>query len=92
MMILMITMGRNDMENMTVAEMGYVEEIRQRLGLERDDTSRDGEIERMSPIQRAGLVVGWFHGSESWARQYKEYFESQGIYLTTNADDPEVIR
>ncbi len=70
----------------TIDELGYVEQMRQRLGLNFDDTSRDREIEDMDPFQRVQLIVGWLHGDPAWADEYKSYFESQGIYLTT---DPE---
>lgn len=76
---------------MKIEEIAYVEEMRQRLGLEKDDTRKDKYIESLDQFQRVGLIVGWFHGSESWASKYKEYFESQGIYLTTNADADGII-
>jgi len=71
-------------EKMKIDEMGYVEEMRQRLGLAPNDTSMDAKIEFMPPMQRVGLITGWEHGSESWAETYREYFESQGLYLTTD--------
>ena len=72
------------MEKMTVEEMGYVDAMRQRLRLEKDDASKDKVIESMEPMERVRLISGWYHGSGIWADTYKKYFESQGIYLTTN--------
>ncbi len=46
---------------MKIEEMGYVEAMRQRLGLEKDDTSCDAEIEQMDPMERVRLIVGWYH-------------------------------
>jgi hypothetical protein len=42
-------------------------------------------------MERVGLIAGWFLGDNGWADTFKDYFESQGLYLTTNADDPNVI-
>ena len=70
----------------TINELDYVEEMRQRLGLKPDDTSKDEEIEKLSPFQRVRLIAGWYLGHPDWADTFKEYCESQGIYLTT---DPE---
>lgn len=69
---------------MDIEDLGYVEEMRQRLGLEPNDFSRDGDILSMSPMRRVALIAGWYHGDEGWAEIWKNYFESQGIYLTTN--------
>ena len=79
------------MEKMTVEEMGYVENMRQRMGLEKDDTSQDKAIEAMEPFERVRLIAGWFHGNGLWADTYKEYFESQGIYLTTDPEASGII-
>ena len=79
------------MKKMAVEEMGYIDAMRQRLGLKQDDTSKDGDIEKMQPIERVRLIVGWYHGNGLWADTYKEYFESQGIYLTTNPDADGII-
>lgn len=79
------------MEGMTIEELGYVPEMRQRLGLKEDDTKRDKEIEAMKPMERVRLVFGWYLGSGDWADTAKEYFESQGIYLTTNPEADGII-
>jgi hypothetical protein len=65
----------------TIEELGYVEEMRQRLGLEADDTSRDRQIEEMEPMERVRLLAGWTLGDPDWADTFKDFFESQGLYL-----------
>lgn len=79
------------MEKISIDELGYVEEMRKRLGLDECDTSRDSEIEEMQPIDRVRLIAGWVLGSAEWADIFKEYFESQGLYLTTNYNADGVI-
>lgn len=84
-------MSDNNNEKLTIDELGYVEEMRRRLDLDPEDTSCDADIVSMSPMQRVRLIAGWYHGSGSWADTWKEYFESQGIWLTTNPDADGVI-
>jgi len=67
---------------LTIDEIGYLEEIRQRLGLEENDNSRDESIEQMEPIERVRLLAGWFLGDGNWADTFVEWLESQGLYLT----------
>lgn len=69
----------------------YIKEMRQRLGFDEDDTTPDSEIEKMSPMERVRLISGWFQGDGLWADTYKWYFESQGLYLTTNPKADGVI-
>lgn len=71
---------------MNVEELGYVEEMRHRLGVASDDTTLDKKIEQMLPMDRVRLLAGWFLGDPRWADTFKDYFESQGLYLTTNPD------
>lgn len=68
-------------DTMSIEEMGYVDCMRKRLGLEPHDTSKDDEIEAMTPRQRVGLICGWKHGDEGWAETYEDYYNSQGLYL-----------
>ena len=79
------------MEKLKIGELGYVEEMRQRLGLDKNDVSNDQKLENMEPMSRVWLIAGWFLGSGSWADTFKEYFESQGLFLTTNPDADGVI-
>lgn len=76
---------------LTIDEIGFLDEIKQRLEIELDDTSMDSEIENLSSLQRVRLIAGWELGDESWADTFKEYFESQCLWLTTNSDDPNII-
>jgi hypothetical protein len=76
---------------LTIEEIGYVEQIRARLGLGYEDTSLDKEIEEMEPMERVGLLAGWYFGYESWADTFKGFFESQGLFLTTNPDADGVL-
>ena len=61
----------------------YIEILRMRLGLDENDTSRDAYINSLPPMRRVRMIAGWELGSEAWATQFEEYFESQGLYLTT---------
>jgi len=70
------------MPKLTVKELGYLEEMRMRLGLDELDTSRDSEIENMRPMERVRLIAGWVLGDGAWADSFAEYFESQGLFLT----------
>jgi len=45
----------------------YIGAMRGNLGLEETDTSRDEEIEKMTPERRLQLVCGWHLGDRSWA-------------------------
>lgn len=65
-------------------QIPYIEEMRQRLGLDENDTSKDVFIEEMDPLERVRLIAGWYLGDGSWADTFMEYFQSQGIYLTTD--------
>lgn len=79
-------------EKLTIDDIGYIEAIRQRLGREPDCTEMDEEILQMTPIERVCYIAGWYHGyGQENVSQWKSYFESQGIYLTTNGDDPNII-
>lgn len=76
---------------MEIEELGYVEEMRQRLGLDEDDKSRDAEIVAMTPIERVRLLAGWRLGSSEWADTFADLFQSQGLYLTTNPEADGVV-
>jgi len=80
------------MEKLTIDDLGYVAELRQRLGLNNpDDTRRDSEIEDMEPFERVRLLAGWYIGSEGWADTFKSWCESQGIYLTIDPEAKGII-
>ena len=74
---------------LSLDEIGYLGDIRQRFGAkDENDTSYDAYILKLSAFERLRSLCGWHLGSENWADQFKEYCESQGIYLTVdeNAD------
>lgn len=71
---------------LTIDEIGYLKEIRQRLGLNKDDASEDCGISDMDPFHRVAHICGWYLGDNNWASEFKNYCESQGVYLTTNPD------
>lgn len=76
---------------MSTEEIENIEYMRGRMGLDTEDDSRDAVIFSMSPMDRVRLIAGWKLGSDEWADQFKHWFEGQGLYLTTNADDPNII-
>jgi len=78
-------------EILEIDDLGYVDDMRQRLGVGPEDESKDHLILKMSPLDRVGLIVGWREGDPYWVDVYKSYFESQGIYLTTNPDAEGII-
>lgn len=75
----------------SIEDLGYIGIMRQRLGLTAGDDSKDSYIVSLSPMERAKLIFGWFLGSENWADEVKHFFESQGIYLTTDANAKDII-
>lgn len=79
------------MNKLTIDEIGYLEEIRKRMGFNENDKSMDKDIEEMTPMERSRLVIGWYLGDGSWADTCKQYFESQGLYLTTNPEADGII-
>jgi hypothetical protein len=59
----------------------YIGDMRQRLGVDKDDTSQDEKIERMRPIERLQLVCGWNLGDPSWATQFIAWAEDSGFKI-----------
>lgn len=75
------------MPNVTIDDLGYVGELRQRLGLEEDDPSRDDYILSLTPMRRVRMLSGWTLGDETWAETFQDWCNSQGIYWTTDETD-----
>lgn len=67
---------------MTIEEIGYLEELRQALGIESDSTSKDEEIVKMAPMDRMRLLFQWEFGDPSWADTIVGWFESQGFSIS----------
>lgn len=66
---------------MGIEDNMYIKELRQRAGVEEDDTSMDAKIERMSPMQRVKMLAGWELGDPGWTGRFKDWFESQGFIV-----------
>jgi len=67
-----------------IEDLGYVAGMRQMLGVDATDASSDAEILARSPLERVQLITEWEFGDALWANIFKGYFESQGVYLTTD--------
>ena len=77
---------------MKLDENRYLGEMRQRLGAEdENDTRFDGELLKLSPYNRVKLIVGWELGDANWTDTIKYWFESQGLYLTTDVNNKDII-
>jgi len=79
------------MAKLSIDEIGHLYEIRQRLGLDEADTSKDDMILKMDPLRRVAKIAGWYLGDEEWAYTFKRWCESQGLYMTKNPDADGVI-
>lgn len=60
----------------------YIENMRQRLDLEPYDTSRDVEIEAMTPEDRLKLLCAWELGFPDWAYQFLSWARACGYKIT----------
>lgn len=52
-----------------------MEYVRQRLGLETNDTSKDHEINEMTANEVFTDICGWKFGYSSWAATIKEWVD-----------------
>lgn len=62
----------------------YIEDMRGRLGLEADDTSRDAFIEGLEPIQRLRLIAGWNLGYDGWEHTIMNWVRDAGFKVKDN--------
>lgn len=53
--------------------------LRERLGLEENDTSRDDEINSRLPIDNLRELSAWEFGDPSWADWFAQRMESLGV-------------
>jgi hypothetical protein len=60
--------------------------VRQRLGLDADDTSRDAEIESTAPMKLLRDVCGWHIGDPAWADSFIEWAKGCGFDVTQKPD------
>lgn len=61
--------------------------LRQRRGLEDDDTSEDADLRAMSPRRAFEECCGWHIGDPSWAGQILRWLKAAGYAVTENAKD-----
>ena len=74
-----------------IGDIGYIEDIRRRIGILEDDTSCDDEILKMEPMERVRKLCGWNLGDEGWADSFHSWLESQGLWITANPEADGVI-
>jgi len=60
----------------------YIEQMRQRLGLEADDPKHDKRIENMTPKDRLELLCGWYIGDPAWASSFLNWARDAGYKIT----------
>ena len=60
----------------------YIGDMRQRLGVKKNDASQDTRIEAMSPMQRLRLLCGWNLGHPSWASTIVEWVKDSGFEIS----------
>lgn len=66
----------------TETKRRYIEDMRQRLGLDADDSSSDKRIEKMSSEERLKLLCGWHLGDPAWAHQFINWARDAGYEVT----------
>jgi hypothetical protein len=59
--------------------MAHLNTLREALGLEPDDESRDDEIKQMTAMDQFRLVMQWEFGDPTWAEQIKDWMEECGF-------------
>jgi len=65
-----------------MAKRRFIQDMRQRLGLGPDDSSRDDDIEKMTPEQRLALLCGWHLGDPHWSRSFLSWARDAGFKIT----------
>ena len=65
-----------------MADRRYIEDMRQRLGLNADDASLDDHIEKMTPEERLELICGWHLGYPGWSRTILNWVRGAGFKIT----------
>lgn len=59
----------------------YIEDLRQRLGLDEGDASRDAYIESLTPHQRLEMLCGWHLGYPDWAITFLSWARDAGFEI-----------
>lgn len=65
-------------------EIGHVTAMRSWAGATESDEEYARQVISWPAMERVKLIWGWHLGDPSWALAAKEFFESQGLYLTTD--------
>jgi hypothetical protein len=68
----------------------YIGKMRQRLGLEPEDTSRDDYIDKMTPHERLRLICGWELGYGEWADSFIGWAKDAGFKISEPRPAPPV--
>lgn len=55
--------------------------LRQRMGLEKNDSSNDDEIEKMTADEKFSEVIAWELGAPTWAAQLLEWAKDCGLEI-----------
>jgi hypothetical protein len=55
--------------------------LRQRMGLEKNDSSNDDDIEKMTADEKFSEVIGWELGYSTWAAQLLEWAKDCGLEI-----------
>ena len=61
----------------------YLKDLRKRLGLDENDSSKDELIKEREPFFNLKELCGWYLGDSSWVIEFKEWCEAVGIKLIT---------
>lgn len=64
-----------------MADRRYIDDMRQRLGLDDGDSRRDASIENMTATQRLELLCGWHFGDPAWARTFLSWARDAGFEI-----------
>ena len=59
----------------------YIKDMRRRLGLNADDTSRDADLEAMSPNDRLRLLCGYHLGDPGWVDTFLAWARDAGFKI-----------
>lgn len=58
---------------------GLLGVLRQRRGLDKDDSSQDDVIAKLTPRQMVEEVCTWFSGSPAWASDISRWMREAGV-------------
>lgn len=77
---LVIPAGHRAVEDNLTA-FRFIKEMRARLGVSMNDTSRDADIAKMSPMERLRLLAGWNLGDPGWAATFIAWAKDCGFKI-----------